>query len=73
VSAKYCPKHPWEKMTLLFQHYVCDTCEPPKGAAPKAAEVWVSVDYDTAQQFNAICAQLRRIVARYRRHGRAVD
>ena len=25
-----CPKHPYEKMTLLFTSYVCDVCEPPK-------------------------------------------
>lgn len=25
-----CPKHPREKMTLLFTGWICDACEPPK-------------------------------------------
>jgi len=29
-----CPKHPKEKMTLLLFSYVCDICDPPKGAKP---------------------------------------
>lgn len=31
----YCRKHPHQKMTLLFSFYVCDECEPPKGAPQK--------------------------------------
>lgn len=28
-----CPKHLSQKMTLLFTSYVCDVCDPPRGAA----------------------------------------
>lgn len=27
-----CPKHPYQKMTLLFTSAVCDVCDPPKPA-----------------------------------------
>lgn len=29
-NARYCPKHPYEKMSLLLVSYVCDICDPPK-------------------------------------------
>ena len=27
---RFCPKHPRQKMTVLFSSVVCDVCEPPK-------------------------------------------
>ena len=33
VGVKHCLKHPFEKMTPLFSHYVCDICEPSKQIA----------------------------------------
>lgn len=29
---RYCDKHSGEKMTLLFNSYVCDVCSPPSSA-----------------------------------------
>lgn len=26
---KYCDDHPFQKMTLLLNRYVCDICDPP--------------------------------------------
>lgn len=31
-----CPKHPHQKMTLLFTSSVCDVCDPPKETQKKA-------------------------------------
>lgn len=44
----YCPKHPTQKMTLLFVNYVCDICKPPKSVEPPApVKLDVKVDVDT--------------------------
>ena len=30
IDISYCPKHKYQKMTLLFNGYICDICNPAK-------------------------------------------
>lgn len=55
----YCPKHPHQKMTILFTSSVCDICDPPRSPAIKQPELSVTVQSTvsglsvvTSAQFN---------------------
>lgn len=36
----YCEKHPHQRMVLLFNHYWCDICNPPKGEIKEKKYSW---------------------------------
>jgi hypothetical protein len=48
----YCPKHPKQRMVLLFTGAVCDLCNPPKG---KAVEVAPSKKYYLEEWMDGYC------------------
>jgi len=56
---KYCDDHPFQKMTLLLNTYVCDICDPPLNLyperAPKPRETAPEVKR-TFHPFNCMCA-----------------
>lgn len=52
-----CKLHPNEKMTLLFTSWVCDVCEPPRGATEQTvslARPWEDVFLPKDMSFMAI-------------------